>query len=75
MVQLLFEFVPEITVEWFVANRGYWRTGIYIRTIERGRRFGWVEIAPTGGLPKPKIKVKPDHVRPMKIIKSSRVNG
>jgi hypothetical protein len=60
------EMGRENVVEWFVANRGYWRTGIYIRTIERGRRFGWIEIAPTGGLPKPRIKLKPDHVRPFK---------
>ena len=56
---------PENRIEWFLPDRGYWRTGIYIRTIERGRRFGMIEIEPTGKLPKPRLFVKPDHVRPM----------
>lgn len=62
------EMEPKKTiVEWFLVNRGYWRTGLYIRTVERGRRFGMIEIEPTGKLPKPRLFLRPDNVRPMEI--------
>ena len=62
------EMEPKKTViEWFLVKRGYWRTGLYIRTVERGRRFGMIEIEPTGQLPKPRLYVKPDNVRPMTV--------
>ena len=67
MVQQTLSFVlnPGITVEWFVARRGYWRTAEYVRTIKRGHRRGKIEIRPTGGIPKKRLFIRPEYVKPM----------
>lgn len=72
MVQGILSFEPETIelrpgtpVNWFLPNRGYWRTAEYVRTIERGRRFGMIEIRPTAGLPKKRLFVRPEYVKPI----------
>ena len=72
MVQGMLSFEPETTrlrpgmaVEWFLIDRGYWRTAEYVRTIKRGRRLGMIEVRPTAGVPKSRLFVRPDHVKPI----------
>ncbi len=67
MVQRTFGFDPETgtPIEWFAPKREIWRTGIFVRMIQRGRRRGMVEIEPTAGVPKKRLIIPAECVKPI----------
>ena len=49
-------------VVWYYNDNGGWRTGRYIRTVERGADFGMCVITPLNG-GKTDIYVRPEDVK------------
>jgi hypothetical protein len=48
-------------VGFYTPATGY-RTGRYVRTVERGRDFGYVVVEPTMGVPRKQLKLSADFV-------------
>lgn len=50
----------------FYDPRGGWRVGTFIRTIERGKKFGMVQVQITIPAYERKVYVRPDEVKALK---------
>lgn len=61
---------PGDFVNWWSDATGY-RTGKFIRIVERGRKFGLVQIEPTDAVPRKTVYIQPEHVEPIKTMNTS----
>lgn len=53
-------------IVWWQTRETGSRTGKFIRIVERGRKFGLVQIEPTDAVPRKTVYVQPEHVDPVK---------
>lgn len=51
-------------IVWWKTDAKGSRTGRFVRTVKRGHNAGLVQIEPTDGIPRKKVYIAPEHVKP-----------